>query len=503
MAPTRGVSAVDMAFVPKFDNLTVFDMTFSGAVAAHKELGVMGLLEYVAPPEAQHSGAAQIGIVQAAAMMGFEMILLSNNADDDIVPSVLAAREEGVDVITWDSPIPSGVPGGESLFVSQVDFAETGQVMADMALEILGDAGGQFAILSSSQKASNQNAWIEAMVKAMERDPIKYANIEFISPVVYGDDDSTISYNVAVALMQDYPDLDLIMSPTTVGIAAAARAVTDARKCDDVKISGLGLPAEMIDYTLSGCAPLFALWSFVDLGYLTYYAAYGLETKIYVVEEGATFQAGRLGKFKVEKDPTRDDAYRVILGGFTLFDESNIKEAVYFDAIQGGGGQESFEERYMKEYKRKALAVTPKLPGMLSFFASGYIVWNVLSNNRRRGLTKNRLLVGMSVHDMIVCLFGFFLSTWPIPKDTWLVWGASGTTQTCTMQGFFFQAGIGAAPLYSASLSTFYVLNVVLEVGKDKIARRAEPALHAVPILFAWGTAIAGLPLKLYNSADR
>jgi hypothetical protein len=43
----------------------------------------------------------------------------------------------------------------------------------------------------------------------------------------------------------------------------------------------------------------------------------------------------------------------------------------------------------------------------------------------------------------------------------------------------------------------------VFDRSNDRIARRAEPFLHAIPILFAWGTAIAGLPLKLYNPADR
>ncbi|MDZ4717146.1 MAG: hypothetical protein SH847_01650 [Roseiflexaceae bacterium] len=63
-----------------------------------------------------------------------------------------------------------------------------------------------------------------------------------------------------------YPDLKLIMAPTTVGIAAAAKAMQDEKLCDKVKVSGLGLPAEMVSYTLNGCAPQFALWSFRDLG---------------------------------------------------------------------------------------------------------------------------------------------------------------------------------------------------------------------------------------------
>ena len=86
--------------------------------------------------------------------------MLSNNSGDQIVPAAVAAQEAGTKVVTWDSPIPSAE--GESLFVAQVDFDETGQVMADMARSILGEDGGQFAILSASPDAANQNAWIAA-----------------------------------------------------------------------------------------------------------------------------------------------------------------------------------------------------------------------------------------------------------------------------------------------------------------------------------------------------
>ena len=121
--------------------------------------------------------------------------------------------------MTWDSPIPTGE--GESLFVAQVDFTETGQVMADMALSILGEDGGQFAILSASPDAANQNAWIAAMEDALE-DP-KYANLELLE-IVYGDDQSEKSYEQAQALISKHPDMKLIMAPTSVGIVSAAKA---------------------------------------------------------------------------------------------------------------------------------------------------------------------------------------------------------------------------------------------------------------------------------------
>ena len=60
----------------------------------------------------------------------------------------------------------------------------------------------------------------------------------------------------------------------------------------------------MLAYTKNGCAPEFALWSFVDLGYLTYYAAYMLATGAMKGEEGENFKAGRMGDYTITKDPT-------------------------------------------------------------------------------------------------------------------------------------------------------------------------------------------------------
>jgi rhamnose transport system substrate-binding protein len=250
--------------------------------------------------------------------------MLSNNSGDQIVPSAKAAQEAGVKVVTWDSPIPNGE--GETVFVAQVDFTEIGKVMADMALSILGDEGGKFAILSASPDAANQNAWIAAFKEAL-KDP-KYSKLELLE-TVYGDDQSEKSYDQAQALISKYPDMKLIMAPTSVGIVAAAKAVQDEGLCDDIKISGLGVPSEMVEYTKNGCAPEFALWSFVDLGYLTYYVSYLLGTGALQGVEGESFTAGRLGDYTITKDPTRPDvdALRVLMGPFTVYDINNVEAA--------------------------------------------------------------------------------------------------------------------------------------------------------------------------------
>ena len=164
------------------------------------------------------------------------------------------------------------------------------------------------------------------MQEVLENDPA-YASLELLE-IVYGNDVSEDSYEQALALVDKHPDMELIMAPTTVGIAAAAQALQTEGLCDQIKVSGLGLPAEMEEYTLNGCAPEFALWSFVDLGYLTYYASYLLATGAIQGVDGETFEAGRMGQFTITKDPTRPDvdALRILMGPFSVYNADNVSE---------------------------------------------------------------------------------------------------------------------------------------------------------------------------------
>ena len=313
--------SVDMVLLPKFLGILPFDQAHKGAEEAAAELKNGKKLQYLGPTP-ENSVAGQIEIVTNATTQGVGAIMISNNSGDQIVPAAKAAHAKGIKVVTWDSPIPSAE--GEDVFVAQVDFSETGKVMADMALKILGPDGGKFAVLSASPDAANQNAWIAAMHTAL-KDP-KYAKIQEVG-IVYGNDQSETSYNQALALVDKYPGIKLIMAPTSVGIVAAAKAMQDEKLCDKIKVSGLGVPSEMLAYTKNGCAPNFALWSFVDLGYLTYYTAYGLATGAIKAEAGQSFKAGRMGTFTITKDPTRKEGLRILMGPFSIYDISNVEAA--------------------------------------------------------------------------------------------------------------------------------------------------------------------------------
>lgn len=318
---------IQMLLLPKFLGILPFDQANQGAQEAAAELENPEELIFDGPTP-ENSVAGQIEIVTNAVTQGLDAIMISNNAGDQIAPAAVAALEAGLTVVTWDSPIPSAE--GEQVFIAQVDFDETGKVLADMALNILGEEGGQFAVLSASPDAANQNAWIAAMQEVLETDAA-YANLELVE-VVYGNDQSEESYNQALGLIDRYPDLGLIVAPTTVGAPAASKALQDEGLCGEgtdnsVVVAGLALPAEMLAYVENGCSPQFALWSFVDLGYLSYYTAYLLATDAIEGVEGETFVAGRMGEYTIEKDPTREVGLRVLMGPFTVYDINNVYEA--------------------------------------------------------------------------------------------------------------------------------------------------------------------------------
>ena len=123
--------------------------------------------------------------------------------------------------------------------------------------------------------------------------------------------------------MDSHPDLKLIMAPTTVGIAAAAKAMQDEGLCETIKVSGLGLPDEMKLYTKTVAhrsSPLELRRPRLRHLLRRIRSANG----DFEAAEGASFEAGRMGSYTIEKDPTRDEGLRIVMGPFTVYDETNV-----------------------------------------------------------------------------------------------------------------------------------------------------------------------------------
>ncbi|KAL7532153.1 hypothetical protein ACHAXR_004470 [Thalassiosira sp. AJA248-18] len=150
--------------------------------------------------------------------------------------------------------------------------------------------------------------------------------------------------------------------------------------------------------------------------------------------------------------------------------------------------------------RSKTLALLPKCTGFLSLLGSAFIFQDVVFHKKPVHRVYHRLVLGLSCSDMLASIVNI-LSTWPIPDGTANVYLASGTTQTCTAQGFFNELGNLATPLYNMSLCVYYVLVIRNGWAEDRIRSAAEPFMHAVPMTIAFTIAILGIPFTLYNNS--
>jgi rhamnose transport system substrate-binding protein len=215
--------------------------------------------------------------------------------------------KKGITVVTYDSDTKC-----RDLFVNQATPQGIGDIEVDIIAQEIHDAG-QIAIVSASIDDTNQNTWIGYMKQELK----KFPKIHLVK-VVYGNDDTATSVQVTEGLLSSYPNLKGIISPTTVGIAAAASVLDTAKYRGKVKLTGLGTPNEMKKYVADGTVQAFALWNPANLGYLAAYAAVELASHAITNAPGQTFVAGRLGKFTIGADHT------VLLGPPFVFNKSNI-----------------------------------------------------------------------------------------------------------------------------------------------------------------------------------
>ena len=256
----------------------------------------------------QATAASQIPTIQAAITKGANALVVSATDASALCPTLKQAMARKIAVITYDSDAPTC----RNIFINQADSKAIGTSEVDLLATQLNKTG-EIAIVSAAASATNQNAWIGFMKTPLK----KYPNMK-LDEVVYGNDDPTVSTQVTQGLLQKYPNLKGIISPTTVGIAAAAAVLDTAQYRGKVKLTGLGTPNQLRKYVKDGTIDGFELWNPADLGYLAAYAAVNFASGTITGKAGQTFTAGKLGKYKIGAKGT------VLLGPPFVFNKANI-----------------------------------------------------------------------------------------------------------------------------------------------------------------------------------
>ncbi len=281
-----------------------------------KALGQLGG-KVVVSSGTQDTAAAQQPGIQAAIQAHANAIIIAADDPSALCPQLAQAQAAGIKVISFDSDVTCK----NHLFINQANTKQIGASEVDLLGKEIGYKG-QIAILSAVSTATNQNAWIKYMKLELKKK--KYRGMKLVK-IVYGNDDPTTSLTVLQGLLSAYPHLRGIISPTTVGISTAAQYLdTHKSLLKHLTLTGLGLPSQMRKYVLDGTVKEFELWNPANLGYLAGYAAANLASGT-PLKAGATFSAGKLGKYKI-LPPAGGVGLSVVLGPPTVFNKANIRK---------------------------------------------------------------------------------------------------------------------------------------------------------------------------------
>ncbi len=299
---------VTVGFLPKLDTDPYFQVAKAGAEIAQKEVG--GKLIQQAPSQA--TAEAQIEFINNLVAQKVAVIAISGNDANAVAPALKRAMKQGVRVISYDSDVAKDA---RSLFINQAKGDSLAEMMLESMYQLIGE--GEFAILSSTPTATNQNAWIDFM-KGKLSSEAKYSKMKLVQ-VAYGEESEQINQQQALALVQAFPNLKGIIIPAGIGLPAAARALEQAGMIGKVKLTGLA-PATLIKKYIESGASQDIWWNVSDLGYLTYIAAQQLAQCKISGKAGDAFKAGHLGEYKVGVDG------EVVLGPAKIVTPKNLSE---------------------------------------------------------------------------------------------------------------------------------------------------------------------------------
>ena len=304
---------------------------------------------------AETTVAAQVQLIDEAITQGCKSISISTNGDTGFDEVFGKAQEKGVPIVSVDSSASADYRVTHN---NQASTEDIGAMLVRAAvLQVLGvaydpedatmektveaalaDYDGdeiRLGVLSAGIDTPVQNGWIAVMEKELQKDIYKGK----VSPELnkkYGDDEATKSTTQAQAFLAEN-NVDAIISPTTVGIAAAGEVLTQAKS--DIKLTGLGLPSEMKNYMpatadddeFSFVCPYMMLWDVSHLGASTAAIQMAVQNDGFDGSEGSTVDMEAWGEYDAETftaEDNGDGGTGVLTGQPYVFYKDNMAEWV-------------------------------------------------------------------------------------------------------------------------------------------------------------------------------
>lgn len=292
-----------IAMMPKAKGDPYFISCKKGADEAAKELGI----ELLWDGPTDLDPAKQNEVVEAWITRGVDAIAVSVENKEAISTVLKKAKDKGIKVVTWDA---DSNKDARDFLINQATPHGIGETLTDEAARIMGGKG-EFAIVTASLSAANQNEWIKYIKQRLTE---KYPEMKLVA-IQPSDGDRDRAFTETQNILKVYPNVKVVMGIAAPAVPGIAEAVKQSGR-NDVKVIGLSLPNMCKPYIKDGIVDSIVLWNTVDLGYLSVYAADALVNG--KLKKGdKTFEAGRLKSIEVVDDEVR-------LGKPFIFNKENV-----------------------------------------------------------------------------------------------------------------------------------------------------------------------------------
>jgi rhamnose transport system substrate-binding protein len=317
--PAAAGKKLKIVYIPKNSGNPYFDEVNRGFKEAADALNC----DFSTNAPATGEATSQIPIIKEQIQQGVDVIAISANSPDALNQVLDEAKSKGITVITVDADL-AGNESHRDAAVLPANFDDIGPGQVELLGSMIGYEG-DIAILSATTDAPNQNAWIAKMKETLAQP--KYAKMHLVD-TVYGDDKPDKSTTEAEGLLAKYPNLRGIISPTSVGLAAAAPVIERAGVYPGgpkavgkgLQLTGLSTPKQLAKFVQDGSVTSFQLWAPYNEGYIAVELAQQIHDGKLKPAAGGDFESKKFGK---QKFTSKLELYGSPL---QTFDKKNISD---------------------------------------------------------------------------------------------------------------------------------------------------------------------------------
>jgi len=252
---------LEIAVVVKITGIPFFNVMEDGVRRAAEELGVNAFT--VGPVDADP--ALQVRLIDDLIATGVDALVVVPNDASVLEPVLLRAQEEGILVITNESPGQVGADYNIELIDNRGFALDATRAVAEAA-----GGEGEFVLFVGGLGVPLHNLWADYTLEYLAEN---FPNMTQATDRLPVGEDVDLARTTTLDLIAAHPDLRLIIGYGSLGPIGAAVALRERDMIGDIVIGGTVIPSQAATHLQDGSITQGVLWNPADAGFATVYAA--------------------------------------------------------------------------------------------------------------------------------------------------------------------------------------------------------------------------------------